>query len=120
MKLFGLGKDFVSRSEARRLLSGLEACREVVVDFRDVDGVGQGFTDEMFRVWANRYPETRLVPVNTVEPLQFFVERTERKRQSDGSRGAARSWSSASYFFICSSASANATPICAMVFAHPK
>lgn len=84
VKLFGLGKDFVSRSEARRLLNGLEAFREVVVDFRDVDGVGQGFTDEVFRVWANRHPEVLLVPVNMVEPVQFFVERAEHKRQSDG------------------------------------
>lgn len=85
-----------------------------------VDGVGQGFTDEVFRVWANRHPEALLVPVNMVEPVQFFVERAERKRQSDGSRRSASSCSSASYFFICSSASANATPICAMVFAQPK
>ncbi|MFT4843133.1 MAG: hypothetical protein ACI85K_001160 [Hyphomicrobiaceae bacterium] len=49
-----------------------------------VDGVGQGFTDEVFRVWANRHPEVLLAPVNKVEPVQFFVERAERKRQSDG------------------------------------
>ena len=83
VKLFGLGKDFVSRSEARRLLHGLEAFREVVVDFRDVNGVGQSFADEVFRVWANRHPEVLLVPVNMVEPVQFFVERAERKRQRD-------------------------------------
>jgi anti-sigma regulatory factor (Ser/Thr protein kinase) len=82
VRLFGLGRDFVSRSEARRLLNGLEAFREVVVDFRDVPGVGQGFADEVFRVWANRHPEVLLVPVNMVEPVRFFVERAEHQRQT--------------------------------------
>lgn len=82
VRLFGLGRDFVSRSEARRLLHGLDAFKEVVVDFRDVAGVGQGFADEVFRVWAQRHPEVLLIPVNMVEPVRFFVERAERKREN--------------------------------------
>jgi anti-sigma regulatory factor (Ser/Thr protein kinase) len=81
VKLFGLGRDFVSRSEARRLLHGLEAFREVVVDFAGVQAVGQGFADEVFRVFARQHPDIRLVPVNMVEPVRFFVERAERARQ---------------------------------------
>ena len=81
VKLFGLGRDFVSRSEARRLLHGLEAFREVVVDFRDISGIGQGFADEVFRVWAGRHPEVRLIPVNMAEPVRFFVERAEVARR---------------------------------------
>ncbi|MFZ5475538.1 MAG: STAS-like domain-containing protein [Myxococcota bacterium] len=41
--LLAVGGEFVSRSEARRLLHGLERFREVVLDFAGVPGVGQGF-----------------------------------------------------------------------------
>ncbi|MCS6289586.1 MAG: STAS-like domain-containing protein [Nitrospira sp.] len=50
-----LRPDFIARSEARRLLANLENVREIVVDFRDVRSVGQGFSDEVFRVFANRH-----------------------------------------------------------------
>lgn len=51
-----LQRDYVSRSEARRLLANLEKFREIVLDFRDVKSVGQGFADEVFRVFARRHP----------------------------------------------------------------
>ena len=81
VKLFGLGRDFVSRSEARRLLQGLASFREIVVDFQGVAGIGQAFADEVFRVFAPQHPGIRLVPVNMVPPVQFFVERAERARR---------------------------------------
>jgi len=51
-----LRREYVSRSEAKRLLANLEKFSEVVLDFRDVQSVGQGFADEVFRVFARRYP----------------------------------------------------------------
>lgn len=51
MKLFEHGTQFVSRSEARRLMHGLKKFKKVTLDFRGVKGVGQGFADEVFRVW---------------------------------------------------------------------
>ena len=75
VRLFAHGSSFVSRSEAKRLLHGLEHFREVVLDFAGVDIVGQGFTDEVFRVWARAHSETRLVPVDMTEPVEFMVRR---------------------------------------------
>ncbi len=75
IKLFRTGLHFVSRSEAKRLVAGLEKFEEVVLDFRDVDEVGQGFTDELFRVWAKSHPQTRLSPVNMVRPVEAMIRR---------------------------------------------
>lgn len=75
VKLFAIGKAFVSRSEARRLMHGLDRFCEVVLDFAGIDGVGQGFVDEVFRVWAKAHPGTRLVPVSMNEPVDFMVRR---------------------------------------------
>lgn len=76
--LFAIGTAFVSRSEAKRLVRGLERFREVVLDFEGVRLVGQGFADEVFRVWSSAHPEVRLVPVGMNEPVAFMVERARR------------------------------------------
>lgn len=79
VRLFAIGRDFVSRSEARRLLHGLERFREVVLDFKGVPGVGQGFADEVFRVWASAHPGVTLVPIEMNDETRFFVERARAK-----------------------------------------
>jgi anti-sigma regulatory factor (Ser/Thr protein kinase) len=78
VRLFGLGRDFLSRSEAKRLLRGLERFQHVVLDFRGVPGVGQAFADEVFRVWARAHPGSLLEPVEMNDDVRFFVERARR------------------------------------------
>jgi excisionase family DNA binding protein len=75
IKLFETGMMFVSRSEARRLVVGLEKFSEVELDFSQVKSVGQGFVDEVFRVWATAHPETKFFPVNMSTPVEFMVLR---------------------------------------------
>lgn len=75
IKLFEAGTRFVSRSEAKRLAAGLEPFDHVVVDFNGVTDVGQGFVDELFRVWASAHPDKELEPINMSEAVRFMVER---------------------------------------------
>lgn len=75
VKLFELGTEFVSRSEAKRLAAGLERFAEVELDFHGVEAVGQGFVDELFRVWAANTPGTVLVPTRMNEAVEFMVRR---------------------------------------------
>jgi hypothetical protein len=75
IRLFERGGSFVSRSEALRLATGLEQFGQVVLDFRGVNEVGQGFVDELFRVWAPAHPETKLVPVNMSPTVEKMVRR---------------------------------------------
>ena len=79
VKLFEIGASFVARSAARRLLQGIDRFREVIVDFHGVDGVGQGFADEIFRVYAAAHPEMQFTPINMNEPVSFMVGRALRK-----------------------------------------
>lgn len=76
IKLFAFGSEFVSRSQAKRLLHNLERFREVVLDFKGVDLVGQGFADEVFRVWAKGHPDVHLIPVGMNDAVAFMVKRS--------------------------------------------
>jgi anti-sigma regulatory factor (Ser/Thr protein kinase) len=78
VRLFERGEVFVSRSEARRIATGLDVFARVIVDFRGVLRVGQGFVDELFRVWASQHPSTRLEPVVMNEAVSFMVRRASQ------------------------------------------
>jgi anti-sigma regulatory factor (Ser/Thr protein kinase) len=82
VRLFAIGTEFLSRSQAKRVVHGLEKFREVVLDFEGVDIVGQGFADEIFRVWARHHPEVLLVPSAMNDPVAFMVERAIRGARS--------------------------------------
>jgi anti-sigma regulatory factor (Ser/Thr protein kinase) len=79
LKLFTLGTRFISRSEARRVVANLEKWRSVVLDFAGVEEVGQGFADEIFRVWARAHPDTKLEAVSMAAPIAFLVDRARTK-----------------------------------------
>ena len=59
----------VSRSQAKRVCSNLEKFREVILDFAELDWMGQGFAHQIFVVFQNRYPEIKLSPVNMNEAI---------------------------------------------------
>ena len=48
---------YMSRSEGKRLVSGLDGFREVVFDFRGVYSIGQAFSDEVFRHYRQQHPD---------------------------------------------------------------
>jgi len=86
VRLFEIGVRFVSRSEARRLMHGLERFEEILVDFRGVEEVGQGFVDEVFRVWPGQHPGHRVVPVNMAGPVEAMVRRGLPRAGAGGGR----------------------------------
>lgn len=63
VQLFREG-EFVSRTEAKLIGARLEGFTLVELDFAGVEAIGQGFADELFRVWARDHPGIALVPVN--------------------------------------------------------
>lgn len=64
----------IARSQARRILYRLEEFKYVEFDFTGVDFMGQGFADEVFRVFQNKHPELELVPINACETVMGMVK----------------------------------------------
>jgi uncharacterized protein DUF4325 len=76
VKLFEVGTSFVSRSEARRLLDGLDEDFEAIeVDFTGVSDVGQGFVDELLRVWPSAHPGKAVIPASMNPAVEFMIRR---------------------------------------------
>lgn len=66
-------KDCISRSEAKRLLTGLDKFKEIVLDFKGVRSIGQGFADEIFRVFMNGHPDIAIKVENISPSLRQIV-----------------------------------------------
>lgn len=78
IKLFRLDAEYLSRSQARRILTGLEKFQKIILDFAEVDTVGQAFADEIFRVWQNKNSKIEIQPINCAEAVDFMIKRAKR------------------------------------------
>lgn len=65
----------ISRSQARRLTIGLDKFDRIILDFEGVKEIGQGFTDELFRVFKQRHPSIVLEPIHMSPAVEFMVRR---------------------------------------------
>ena len=72
-----LRSDYVSRSEGRRLTANLQKFREIVLDFRGVKSLGQGFADEVFRVLRTRHPDVSIKAENTTPVIDAMIRHAE-------------------------------------------
>lgn len=75
VRLYSVGGVYISRSQARRILSGLEKFSIVVFDFENVPVVGQAFADEIFRVFQNSHQTIKLETVHMNDSVSFMVKR---------------------------------------------
>lgn len=72
-----------SRSIARRVTAGLGDFSEVILDFRGVRSLGQGFADEVFRIYAGSHPEVDLSIENLLPALRPMIEHVRSFRDPD-------------------------------------
>lgn len=69
------GEKLVSRSQAKRLTQRFERFQTVVLDFSGVEEIGQGFADEVFRVFQKAHPAITLVPIHMTPAVENMFKR---------------------------------------------
>lgn len=75
VRLYKMGHIYISRSQAKRITSGLDKFQHIVLDFKNIKTIGQAFADEIFRVWQQRHPEVKIEAINTNENIDFMINR---------------------------------------------
>ena len=63
-----------SRAQARKVAQRLEQFKQIELDFEGVDHIGQGFADELFRVFARNHGQLRLVVCNAGRNVQSMID----------------------------------------------
>lgn len=75
IKLYEEGEVWISRSQAKKVLMGIERYKKVILDFKGIKIIGQGFADEIFRVFRKMHPEIILEPINMEPTVEMMVRR---------------------------------------------
>ena len=75
----GKGRTFISRSQAKRILYGLDKFKKITLDFRDITSIGQGFADEIFRVWQKNHSGISIKSINTNQDIEFMIKRSKHE-----------------------------------------
>ena len=70
-------ENLVSRSQAKRLLARFDRFREVLLDSKNVETIGQAFADEIFRVFPAQNPQVQLVWVNANQQIAKMIRRAK-------------------------------------------
>lgn len=79
VKLYTMGGVHISRSQARRIISGLEKFQIILLDFDGVPVVGQAFADEIYRVFQNTFPNIEIKEENMSEGVRFMIDRAKNE-----------------------------------------
>ena len=73
--------DPVARSHARRVLKDAEGCKELVIDFRGIEFMGQGFADEVFRVFQEEHPEIKITTLHASTSMLAMIRHLGGKQR---------------------------------------
>lgn len=68
-------ENLVSRSQAKRLMVRVDQFKTVVLDFHEINKIGQAFADEIFRVFVNRHPDVEVIPVRANINVRRMIRR---------------------------------------------
>jgi formamidopyrimidine-DNA glycosylase len=76
VKLAQYGNEqLISRSQAKRLMARVDRFKVVILDFDNVEGIGQAFADEVFRVFVAQHPNVEVVPLHANKNVQQMIQR---------------------------------------------
>jgi len=85
VKLAQVGSSgLVSRSQAKRILAGIDRFEVVSLDCTGVEWIGQGFADEIFRVYQNAHPGVRLQVDHANADVSAMIQRAKRGQREGG------------------------------------
>ena len=77
VKLFNEGEIWISRSQAKKLLTGLDRYKKIIFDFAGIEVIGQAFADEIFRVFSIHHPDIELEPINMSDSVKLMVSHAQ-------------------------------------------
>lgn len=74
VNLYIEGGNYVSRSQGRRIMHGVEKFKKIILDFKGVETIGQGFADEVFCVWQQQHKDIKIEYKNANENTEFMIK----------------------------------------------
>ncbi|MBQ3280650.1 DUF4325 domain-containing protein [Candidatus Saccharibacteria bacterium] len=77
INLYSEGDIWISRSQAKKVLAGLDKYKKIIFNFAGVEVIGQAFADEIFRVFNIEHPDIILEPINMSDSVKLMVSHAQ-------------------------------------------
>jgi len=77
----------VSRSQAKRVLAGVELFKTAIFNFEGVETIGQAFADEIFRVFPQQHPGTEVYSSHANSEVKRMISRAKGSSEKLGAMG---------------------------------
>ena len=71
----------IACSQERRVVYRLEQFKQVEFDCSGIDFMGQGFADEVFRVFQEEHPEITITPLHASTSMLAMIRHIGGKQQ---------------------------------------
>ena len=71
----------VARSEAKRLYRSFCNFQKVILDFKGISDIGQGYAHELFVVFKNEYPNIKAEVKNANSEVSRMINHVMQKKQ---------------------------------------
>lgn len=71
----------VSRSEAKRLLTGLTRFKAALIDFGGIDSIGEAFADEVFRIFPAAHPGVEIREIRANKEIRGMIDGVRKKTE---------------------------------------
>lgn len=72
----------VSRSEAKRLLTGLTRFRTALIDFGGIDSIGEAFADEVFRIFPAAHPGVEIREIRANKEVHGMIDGVRKRTEA--------------------------------------
>jgi len=77
VKLYEMDNKYISRSQARRIVSGLNKFKTITLDYKNIKTIGQAFADEIYRIWQKNNPNIKIINKHSNENIDFMINRAK-------------------------------------------
>ncbi|HBL24879.1 MAG TPA: ArsR family transcriptional regulator [Deltaproteobacteria bacterium] len=74
----------VSRSEAKRLLTGLARFKTALIDFGGIDSIGEAFADEVFRIFPAAHPGIEIREIRANKEIRSMIDGVRKRTEAQG------------------------------------
>ncbi len=78
----------VSRSEAKRLLTGLARFKTALIDFGGIDSIGEAFADEVFRIFPAAHPGVEIREIRANKEIRGMIDGVRKKTEAQAASPA--------------------------------
>ncbi|MBP7526350.1 MAG: STAS-like domain-containing protein [Syntrophorhabdaceae bacterium] len=72
----------VSRSEAKRLLTGLTRFKTALIDFGGIDSIGEAFADEVFRIFPAAHPGVEIREIRANKEVRGMIDGVRKRTEA--------------------------------------